>query len=252
MSDQTPVAIVTGGAQGIGAAITERLALDGMRIAIVDQNADGAERTAARLVAAGHRAIALDSDVADEVSVESTVDQVVERLGAPTVLVNNAGVLRDNLIFKMKADEWDTIMQVHLRGAFLMSRAVQRHMVAAGYGRVVNLSSTSALGNRGQTNYAAAKAGIQGFTKALALELGQFGVTVNAVAPGFIATDMTRLTAKRIGVSFDELQQTAAAAAAVRRVGTPQDVAAAVSFFARPDAGFVSGQVLYVAGGPYG
>ena len=245
-------AIVTGGAQGIGAAIAHRLSRAGIAVAVLDRNLAAADATVSELIAQGGRAIAVAVDVADEESVTRAVADVVARLGEPQILVNNAGVLRDNMLFKMSVDDWDLVLNVHLRGAFLMSRAVQKHMVPAKWGRIVNISSTSALGNRGQANYAAAKAGIQGFTKTLAWELGPFGVTVNAVAPGFIATDMTRTTAERIGVSFEELQATAAAATAVKRVGTPDDVAEAVAFFAGADSGFVSGQVLYVAGGPHG
>jgi 3-oxoacyl-[acyl-carrier protein] reductase len=175
---------------------------------------------------------------------------VAERLGAPTALVNNAGVLRDNLLFKMSAGDWDTVLGVHLRGAFLMSRAVQSYMVEARWGRIVNLSSTSALGNRGQVNYSAAKAGMQGFTKTLAIELGRFGVTANAVAPGFIVTEMTKATAERMGVSFEDMQKGAASQIPVGRVGLPEDVANTVAFLAGEEAGFVSGQVIYVAGGP--
>ena len=164
--------------------------------------------------------------------------------------MNNAGVLRDNLLFKMSAADWDTVIGVHLRGAFLMTRAVQKHMVDAKFGRVVNLSSSSALGNRGQANYSAAKAGLQGFTKTLAIELGKFGVTANAVAPGFIVTDMTAATAARVGMGFEDFQAAAATQIPVQRVGTPDDVANAIAFFTGEAAGFVSGQVLYVAGGP--
>src|SRR5699024_10053912 len=159
-------------------------------------------------------------------------------------------VIRDNLLFKMTEDDWDTVLDVHLRGAFLMSRAVQRHMTEQGWGRIVNLSSTSALGNRGQANYSAAKAGLQGFTKTLALELGPFGVTANAIAPGFIETEMTASTAERLGITFEEFTAKTAAAIPVRRTGKPADIANAVSFFASENAGFVSGQVMYVAGGP--
>ncbi len=166
------------------------------------------------------------------------------------VLVNNAGVLRDNLLFKMSDNDWDTVLNVHLRGAFLMSRACQKSMVDAGFGRIVNLSSSSALGNRGQVNYAAAKAGMQGFTKTLAKELGKFGITANAVAPGFIATDMTAATAERVGMGFEDFKTAAAGQIPVQRVGEPADIANAVAFFVDEKAGFVSGQVLYVAGGP--
>ncbi|BDZ50349.1 hypothetical protein GCM10025867_25900 [Frondihabitans sucicola] len=181
---------------------------------------------------------------------EAAVEDVASQLGAPTVLINNAGVLRDNLLFKMSVSDWDTVLGVHLRGAFLMSRAVQRFQVEAKWGRIVNLSSSSALGNRGQANYSAAKAGMQGFTKTLAIELGPFGVTVNAIAPGFIETAMIEQTAARMKVSLETFLEEAAKQIAVRRVGQPDDVAAAASFFCSEGAGYVSGQVLYVAGGP--
>jgi 3-oxoacyl-[acyl-carrier protein] reductase len=252
VSETTRVAIVTGGAQGIGAAIARRLSTDGLAVAVLDLNLAVAETTAADIAARGGTAMAVQVDVADAASVLDAVASVTGRLGAPQVLVNNAGVLRDDMLFKMRPEDWDLVLNVHLRGAFLMSQAVQAHMVPTRWGRIVNISSTSALGNRGQANYAAAKAGIQGFTKTLALELGPFGVTVNAVAPGFIATDMTRATAERLGLSFDQMQANAAAATAVRRVGTPDDVADAVAYFAGDGASFVSGQVLYVAGGPHG
>jgi 3-oxoacyl-[acyl-carrier protein] reductase len=166
------------------------------------------------------------------------------------VLVNNAGVIRDNLLFKMTDDDWDTVLGVHLRGAFLMTRAVQKYMTDQKWGRIVNLSSASALGNRGQVNYSAAKAGMQGFTKTLAIELGPFGITANAVAPGFIATDMTAATAARIGVPFEDFAKGAAERIPVRRVGQGADVAHTISFLVSEGAGFVSGQVIYVAGGP--
>ena len=166
------------------------------------------------------------------------------------MLINNAGILRDNLLFKMSVDDWDMVMGVHLRGSFLMAREAQAHMTKEGFGRIVNLSSSSALGNRGQANYSAAKAGLQGFTKTLAIELGKFGVTVNAIAPGFIATDMTAATAERVGVPFDDFMKGAADATAVKKVGRPEDIANAASFFCDERSGYVSGQVLYVAGGP--
>jgi 3-oxoacyl-[acyl-carrier protein] reductase len=202
------------------------------------------------IAAAGGKALAVGVDVADEPGVAAAVDRVASELGAPTVLVNNAGIIRDNMLFKMTADDWDAVMNVHLRGAFLMSRAVQKHMTEAKWGRIVNLSSTSALGNRGQANYSAAKAGMQGFTKTLAIELGKFGVTANAIAPGFIETDMTAATAARVGMDFEDFKAAAAAQIPVARTGRPEDIAATVSFFAREEAGFVSGQVIYVAGGP--
>lgn len=166
------------------------------------------------------------------------------------MLVNNAGIIRDNLIFRMSVEDWDAVMAVHLRGAFLMTKACQAYMTQERFGRIVNLSSTSAQGNRGQVNYSAAKAGMQGLTKTLAIELGKFGVTANAIAPGFIETEMTAETAERIGISFDDLKNMARDQAAVGRTGTPHDIAHAVSFFASEGAGFTTGQVLYVAGGP--
>ncbi len=250
MSDEQRVAIVTGAGRGIGAAISERLGADGMAVACLDIDESTALGTASRLAGQGVRAAGFAADVSDEDAVARVVAEVADVLGPPTVLVNKAGVLRDNLLFKMSGSDWDTVMQVHLRGAFLMTRAVQAHMTAASYGRIVNLSSTSALGNRGQANYSAAKAGLQGFTKTVAHELGRFGVTCNAVAPGFIVTEMTRATAERVGQTFEEFSAARVALIPVRRPGEPEDVADAVSFFCSPRAGFVSGQVLYVAGGP--
>ncbi len=247
---QQRTAIVTGAARGIGAAIARRLADDSFAVAVLDLDETACAGTVDAVVANGGRALAVEVDVADEQAVAAAVARVATELGAPTVLVNNAGITRDNLLFKLSADDWDSVMNVHLRGSFLMSRAVQSHMVDAGWGRIVNLSSVSALGNRGQANYAAAKAGLQGFTKTLSIELGRYGVTVNAVAPGFIESDMTAATAARMGVDFDDFTKAAAAAIPVNRVGQPEDVAATVSFFVREEAGFVSGQVLYVAGGP--
>lgn len=244
------VAIVTGAARGIGAATAVRLAEEGRAVAVLDLDEGSCAGTVEKITAAGGKAIAVGCDVSDAKQVEAAVARVAEELGAPTILVNNAGVLRDNLLFKMSEADWDTVMNVHLRGAFLMSRACQKHMVDAEFGRIVNLSSSSALGNRGQVNYSAAKAGMQGFTKTLAIELGKFGITANAVAPGFIATDMTASTAERVGVGFEDFQQAAAGQIPVRRVGQPEDVAGAIAFFIGEGAGFISGQVMYVAGGP--
>ncbi|MBA2559905.1 MAG: 3-oxoacyl-ACP reductase FabG [Propionibacteriales bacterium] len=251
-STEQRVAVVTGAGRGIGAAVAHRLSSDGFAIAVLDLDEAAGAATVNRITASGGQALAVGVDVTDAPGVAGAVSRVADGLGAPTVLVNNAGITRDNLLFKMTEDDWDSVLDVHLRGAFLMSRAVQSHMTQAGWGRIVNLSSTSALGNRGQANYAAAKAGMQGFTKTLALELGKFGVTANAIAPGFIVTDMTAATAARLGVSFEEFQAARAAETPVPRVGTPDDIAHAVSFFVSEGASFVSGQVLYVAGGPRG
>ncbi|GAA1208895.1 3-oxoacyl-ACP reductase FabG [Pseudonocardia alaniniphila] len=244
------VAIITGAARGIGAATAQRLAADGMAVAVLDLDEPGAKAVAEQIVTAGGRALGVAVDVSDPEAVQAAVDRVAAELGAPTVLVNNAGVTRDNLLFKMTEVDWDTVMGVHLRGAFLMTRAVQKHMVEAKWGRVVSLSSTSALGNRGQLNYSTAKAGLQGFTKTLAIELGKFGVTANAIAPGFIATEMTRATADRLGVPFEDFITASAKQIPVGRVGQPEDIAHLVSFLVSEGAGFISGQVVYAAGGP--
>ncbi|MFF2631494.1 3-oxoacyl-ACP reductase FabG [Microbacterium sp. NPDC058021] len=246
----TRTAIVTGAARGIGAATARRLAAAGHAVAVLDLDAAACADTVAAIEAEGGTARAVGADVSDAAAVASAVATITADLGAPTILVNNAGIIRDNLLFKMSEDDWDAVLTVHLRGAFLMTKAVQAHMVDAGWGRIVNLSSTSALGNRGQANYAAAKAGMQGFTKTLAIELGRYGVTANAVAPGFIQTDMTRATAERMGVPFEDFVAAMAKEIPVGRGGTPEDVATAVAFFVGEDAGFISGQVLYVAGGP--
>jgi 3-oxoacyl-[acyl-carrier protein] reductase len=244
------VAVVTGAARGIGAAIAHRLAGQGVAVAAVDLDTEGSARTANAILEAGGRAIAVGADVADETAAGHAVERAAAELGPVTVLVNNAGIIRDNLLFKMSTDDWDAVMGVHLRGAFLMTRAAQAHMIEAKWGRIVNLSSTSALGNRGQANYSAAKAGLQGFTKTLALELGKFGVTANAIAPGFIDTEMTQATADRLGVDFEDWKAAASREIPVGRVGTPDDIAAVAAFLCSEDAGYVSGQVIYVAGGP--
>jgi 3-oxoacyl-[acyl-carrier protein] reductase len=221
-----------------------------MAVAVLDLDEAACSGTVKEIADAGGRAIAVGADVSSSEQVNAAVERVAAELGEPAVLVNNAGVIRDNLLFKMTDDDWDTVLGVHLRGAFLMSRAVQKYMVDQRYGRIVNLSSSSALGNRGQANYSAAKAGMQGFTKTLAIELGPYGVTANAVAPGFIVTDMTATTAARMGMSFEDFQTAAAAQVPVRRIGQVTDVAHTISFLASEGAGFVSGQVIYVAGGP--
>ncbi|CAJ62104.1 MULTISPECIES: SDR family oxidoreductase [Frankia] len=246
----TRVAIVTGAARGIGAAIAQRLSRDGLAVAVLDLEEAAAKGTVEAITAAGGRALAVGADVADPEQVTAAVAAVTEGLGAPTVLINNAGITRDNLLFKMSEADWDSVIGVHLRGAFLMTRAVQKHMVDAGWGRIVNLSSTSALGNRGQLNYSTAKAGLQGFTKTAAIELGKFGVTANCIAPGFIASDMTRATAARMGKTWEEYVAASSGVIPVGRVGEVDDIAHTVSFFVSEGAGFVSGQIIYVAGGP--
>lgn len=246
------VAVVTGGARGIGAAIARHLASRGHDIAIFDLDEQSCLETLSSVELAGRRAIAVGVDVSDEQAVRSGVARVVDALGAPTVLVNNAGVLRDRTLAKMTIEDWDLVVAVNLRSAFLLSRELQPHMRSAGWGRIVNLSSIAALGALGEANYAAAKAGIQGLTKSLAIELGRYGITVNAVAPGFVLTDMTRAVADRVGVSIEQLTAEMMKTIHVGRPGTPDDVANAVAFFVDERSSFVTGQILYVAGGPRG
>lgn len=219
-------------------------------MALLDLDEQACFPVAAAITEMGRPVCSVSADVRDEAAVTQAVARIAEDLGAPTVLVNNAGVLRDNMLFKMTLSDWDAVMGVHLRGAFLMSRATQAYMVNAGFGRIVNLSSVSALGNRGQANYSATKAGLQGLTKTLAIELGKFKITVNAVAPGFIQTEMVAETASRMCITVEEFVAATAAQTPVGRIGQPEDVANAISFLVGEGAGFVSGQVLYVAGGP--
>ena len=250
MSTTPRTAIVTGAARGIGAATAKRLAADGHSVGVFDLDEAACAATVSAIVDAGGKALAVGVNVADAASVAAGVERVAAELGGPTIVVNNAGITRDNLLFKMTEEDWDSVMAVHLRGAFLVSKACQKYMTEAKFGRIVNLSSTSAQGNRGQANYAAAKAGMQGFTKTLAIELGKFGVTCNSIAPGFIQTEMTKSTADRLGVEFDKFIEYSASQIPVQRVGQPEDIAATISFLCSEEAGFVSGQVIYVAGGP--
>jgi 3-oxoacyl-[acyl-carrier protein] reductase len=245
------VAIVTGAARGIGAGIAIRLGADGMGVAVLDLNEADCAGTVKEIENAGGKALAVGCDVSKPDQVNAAVERIAAELGSPTVLVNNAGIIRDANLFKMTDEQWDAVLNVNLKGAFMMARATQKYMTDAKWGRIVNISSSSALGNRGQSNYSASKAGIEGLTKTFAMELGRFGVTANAVGPHFIATDMTQAAAASLKMSFEDLVAAYSKQIAVQRVGQPADVAAAVSFLVREDAGFVSGQVIYVAGGPY-
>jgi 3-oxoacyl-[acyl-carrier protein] reductase len=242
-------AIVTGAARGIGAATAARLAIDGARIAVVDLALDAAEVTAKAIEAAGGTAIPIAADVSVAADADAVMDRVLAEFGSIGILVNNAGVTRDNLVFKMSEEDWDTVLDVNLKSVFLMCRAAQKHMVPARSGAIVNLSSVSALGNRGQANYAAAKAGVQGITATLATELGPYGIRVNAVAPGYVATPMTDATAARLGVTVEQAHEAAAAAVPLRRVAQPEDIANVIAFLASDDAAYVTGQTLYVNGG---
>ncbi|MCW2504451.1 MAG: Dehydrogenase with different specificity (related to short-chain alcohol dehydrogenase)-like [Actinomycetia bacterium] len=242
-------AIVTGAGRGIGAAIAARLAADGAAVAAVDLVLDGAETTAKAIEAAGGRALAIAADVSSADDAESVMDRVEAEFGSIGILVNNAGVTRDNLLFKMSEDDWDTVLDVNLKSVFLMARAAQKRMVPARSGKIVNLSSVSALGNRGQANYAAAKAGVQGLTATLAAELGPYGINVNAVAPGYVATPMTDATAARLGMTVEQAHEAAAAAIPLRRVAQPEDIANVIAFLVSEDAAYVTGQTLYVNGG---
>jgi 3-oxoacyl-[acyl-carrier protein] reductase len=244
------IAVVTGAARGIGLGIATRFADEGASVAVLDLDEGHAVAAAAGLATGdGQRHLGIACDVSNGESAGAAVGQVVAELGALHILVNNAGVTRDNLLFKMSDDDWDTVMAVHLRGAFLMTRAAQKHFVEQKYGKVVCLSSVSALGNRGQANYATAKMGLQGFVRTLGIELGPFGVNANAIAPGFIATDMTDATAARVGMPVEDFRQAAADRNPVRRVGFPEDIAAAAAFLCSDEASYITGQTLYVDGG---
>jgi len=244
------VAFVTGGSRGIGKGIVELFAEEGAKVAFIDLNEEALSQTTSELKEKGYEVYSKVANVTDAEQEENAVKEVYETFGSVDVLVNNAGVIRDNLLFKMTDSDWQTVMDVHLKGSFNAARAVQKYMVEQKYGRIINISSTSAFGNRGQANYAAAKAGLQGFTKTLAIELGKYGITANSVAPGFIETEMTKETAARIGIPFEHLIQASVANIPVGRSGKPADIANAVAFFADERSSFVNGQVIYVAGGP--
>jgi 3-oxoacyl-[acyl-carrier protein] reductase len=246
------VAFITGASRGIGAATALRMAEEGAQVVLADIDTEGCKHVSAELDRLGSEGLIVACNVADSAMVQDAIDKAANHFGRLDILVNNAGVVRDNMLFKMSEDDWDAVLNVHLKGAFLCSRAAQKYMVQQKYGRIVSLSSTSALGNRGQANYSAAKAGLQGFTRTLAVELGQFGITVNAVAPGFIDTEMTRTASRRMGFDPDERIAEAAKIIPVRRVGQPRDVANVICFLSSDEAGFVSGQIIYVAGGPRG
>jgi 3-oxoacyl-[acyl-carrier protein] reductase len=242
---QGKTAVVTGGAKGIGAATAKRLASEGATVIVADFDEAAAQETASEI--GGH---AVRCDVTKSEDVEAAIAAAVEHGGSVDVLVTCAGIIRDNLLFKMTDEDWDAVIDTHLKGTFFAVRAAQKHMVEQKSGKMVLISSTSALGNRGQTNYSTAKAGLQGMTKTLAIELGPYNVNVNCVAPGFIETAMTRQTAERVGVPFDQFVAAVSEQVPLRRSGKPEDVAGTIAYLCSEDAGYVSGQVIYVAGGP--
>jgi 3-oxoacyl-[acyl-carrier protein] reductase len=242
------VAVITGAARGIGFGVATRFAEEGASVAVLDLDESAAAEAASKLPGEVKH-VGIGANVAASEDVDAAVSRVVDELGGLHILMNNAGITRDNLLFKMTEDDWDLVMNVHLKGAFLMSKAAQAHFVAQKYGKIVNVSSISALGNRGQANYSAAKMGIQGFTRTLAIELGPFGVNVNAIAPGFIATEMTDATAARLKLDVEEFRRLSAEQNPVKRVGYPEDIAAAAAFLASDEASYITGQTLYVDGG---
>jgi 3-oxoacyl-[acyl-carrier protein] reductase len=239
------VALITGAGRGIGAATAQLFAREGAKVAVSDMDLAPAQEVADPL-----RGLAIVCDVTDRTQVEAMVERTVKELGRLDILVACAGITRDNLLFKMTDDDWDAVIDTHLKGTFFSVRAAQAHMVAQKSGKIVLLSSTSALGNRGQTNYSTAKAGLQGMGRTLAIELGPFNVNVNVVAPGFVETRMTRATAERMGVDFEAFKVGAAAQIPLRRVGQPEDIASVIAFLCSDESGFVSGQTIYVRGGP--
>jgi 3-oxoacyl-[acyl-carrier protein] reductase len=244
------VALLTGAGRGIGAATARTLAAQGAAVAITDMDSGPAEEVAAEIQSAGGRALAIGLDVTQRDDVFGAVDKVVAEFGGLDILIALAGITRDALLFRMTDDEWYSVLNTHLTGSFLAAQAAQKPMVAQRYGKMVFTSSTSALGNRGQTNYSTVKAGLQGLTKTLAIELGQFNINVNCIAPGFIETRMTRATAERLGVEFETFKDQAAQSIPLRRVGQPEDVANVIAFLVSDESSYVSGQVIYIAGGP--
>ena len=245
MSLEGRVALVTGGGRGIGAATAQVMAKQGAKVVVSDLD----EAPAAE-VARPIGGLAIACDVSRRDSVEAMVERAVQELGRLDILVTCAGIIRDNLLFKMTDDDWDAVIDTHLKGTFFCARAAQKHMVPQKYGKMVFLSSTSALGNRGQANYSAAKAGLQGMARTLAIELGPFNINVNAVAPGFVETRMTRATAERMGVDYETFKLGAASQIPLQRIGQPEDIANVIAFLCSDEAGFVSGQTVYVRGGP--
>jgi 3-oxoacyl-[acyl-carrier protein] reductase len=239
------VALVTGAGRGIGAATAKLFASEGAKVVVSDLDEGPAKEVAGPI-----GGLAIACNVSDREQVESMVERAVKELGRVDILVTCAGIIRDNLLFKMTDEDWDAVIDTHLKGTFLCARAAQKQMVQNKYGKMLFLSSTSALGNRGQANYSAAKMGLQGMARTLAIELGPFNVNVNTVAPGFVETRMTMATAERMGVDYETFKMGAASQIPLRRVGQPEDIANVIAFLCSDEAGFVSGQNIYVRGGP--
>ena len=245
MSLEGRVALVTGGGRGIGAATAQVMAAQGAKVVVSDLD-EGPAGEVARPIGG----LAIACDVSNRESVDAMVERAVKEMGRLDILVTCAGIIRDNLLFKMTDEDWDAVIDTHLKGTFMCARAAQRHMVPQKYGKMVFLSSTSALGNRGQANYSAAKAGLQGMARTLAIELGPFNINVNSVAPGFVETRMTRATAERMGIDYETFKMGAASQIPLQRVGQPEDIANVIAFLCSDESGFVSGQTIYVRGGP--
>ena len=252
MKLEKKVAVVTGAGRGIGKAIATKLAEEGARVVVSDVDLAFAESLAEKLKVMGREALAIKADVSNGQEVESMFEQAEQRFGGVDILVNNAGIRRDAPVHKISEKDWDSAIAVQLKGSFNCARAAQKYMVRQNYGKIVNLSSPvpASLGNRGQTSYASASAAIEGFTKALALELGRYNINVNCVAPDFIDTEMTRNTARKEGMYLDDFKRFALAQIPLRRLGTPEDVANVVLFLVCDESSFISGQVICVRGGP--
>ena len=241
------VAIVTGSARGLGAATARALAQEGARVVITDINAEQAQATTAALKADGLPAHCIVADITKAADVQRLVDETIKTFGGVHILVNNAGFPRDKYLVKMTEEDWALVMDVMLKGAFLACKAVMPHLIAQGWGRIVNVSSRAHFGNPTQANYSAAKAGLIGMAKALAIEEGRYGITVNCVAPGFMETEMVRALP-----TYETIKERAVQMQPIKRVGKPADIADAVAFLVSDRAGFITGEVVHVTGGRYG
>jgi len=242
---ENEIVLVTGASRGIGQAVALELGRSGATVIGTATSSNGAKKISNYLKENDINGIGMELNVTDSESIDTAIKSITEQFGAPTVLVNNAGITRDNLLMRMKDEEWDDIMQTNLKSIFRMSKACLRPMTKAKKGRIISIGSVvGASGNAGQTNYAAAKAGVMGFSKALAREVGSRGITVNVVAPGFIDTDMTRALP-------DEQKQALLSQIPLNRLGSPEEIAKAVAFLASPGAGYITGTTLHVNGGMY-